>query len=214
MRASRGKIFDQLDQFELSLRAELLDYEKMVEHHASLNDDLNDDPHRDPDEVPDANILAELSIQLDFAVRRPRTMNKRKITRRKRVSSGPPQSPVLNATKEIIDKDDDESLGESYGAEQNGAVATSDTTDAPQTPDQKGMIHRSPGEKSWRNPQGVESRKSQNSRTPSVSVEGRGRVLRRQPVHIESQSTREPIQATYKRSMVSLPDSLPFHLRN
>ncbi len=78
MRASRGKIFDQLDQFELSLRAELLDYEKMVENHASLNDDLNDDPHRDPDEVPDANILAELSIQLDFAVRRPRTMNKRK----------------------------------------------------------------------------------------------------------------------------------------
>ena len=56
----------------------MLDYEKMVENHASLNDDLNDDPHRDPDEVPDANILAELSIQLDFAVRRPRTMNKRK----------------------------------------------------------------------------------------------------------------------------------------
>ena len=209
VRASRVNIFDQLDEFELSLRAELLDYENMVKNLASFNDEHTDDADSDPDEVTDGNKLAELSIELDFAVARPRTINRRMISRLNRVSSGSPQSPALRLKKEIIDKNHDESSGKSFGAEQKGPNAMSDTTDASKTPDQKNMMSQSPREKSSKHSQRVEGRMIQNSRTPPASDEGGGRVLRRRPIHQESRNTREQNQANYIGSF----DSLPFHMR-
>ena len=201
--ASPGSVYDQLDQFELSLKAELLDYQKMVENLGFLNDDLNNDPEESTD-----GSKTEESVELESppsqtrtnehpctAVAKPRKVARR-LPSRNKLSCGPPQSPAPKATQ---------SSGKSYGGEQKGPpVTTSNSTDAPQTPDHKGKTNRLPGERSSMHSQQVEKspgRKVENPRTPSASVEGRDRGW---------QNMREQNQADHQQTN----DSLAFHLRS